>query len=85
MLYEVITQHFAKRFPESTRSIVLDGVVPPQIVLGPEIATEAQDALDEIFARCAADEACNARFPDLPQAFLQIRAELQERPVTVVV
>jgi pimeloyl-ACP methyl ester carboxylesterase len=78
-----VAQHFAKRFPDSTRSIVLDGVVPPQIVLGPEIATEAQDALDEIFARCAADEACNARFPNLPQAFLQIRAELEARPVTV--
>ncbi len=78
-----VAQHFAKRFPGSTRSIVLDGVVPPQIVLGPEIATEAQVALDAILARCAADEACNARFPDLPQAFRQIRAELAEAPVVV--
>ena len=78
-----VAQHFAKRYPDSTRSIVLDGVVPPQVVLGPEIATEAQHALEGIFARCAADEACNARFPDLPQAFRQIRAELQQRPVTV--
>src|SRR5210317_1165244 len=64
-----VAQHFAKRFPRATRSIVLDGVVPPQIVLGPEIATEAQVALEQIFARCAADEACNTRFPGLPQAF----------------
>jgi pimeloyl-ACP methyl ester carboxylesterase len=78
-----VAQHFAKRYPESTRSIVLDGVVPPQIVLGPEIATEAQHALDSIFARCAADEACNERFPDLPQDFLRIRAELEDGPVTV--
>ena len=78
-----VAQHFAKRFPDSTRSVVLDGVVPPQIVLGPEIATEAQEALDEIFARCAADDTCSARFPDLPQAFRQIRAELEEGPVTV--
>jgi pimeloyl-ACP methyl ester carboxylesterase len=78
-----VAQHFAKRFPRATRSIVLDGVVPPQIVLGPEIATEAQVALEQIFARCAADEACNTRFPGLPQAFRQIRAELEEQPVTV--
>jgi pimeloyl-ACP methyl ester carboxylesterase len=78
-----VAQHFAKRFPGSTRSIVLDGVVPPQKVLGPEIATEAQGALESIFARCAADDACNDRFPNLPQAFRQVRAELEERPVAV--
>jgi pimeloyl-ACP methyl ester carboxylesterase len=78
-----VAQQFAKRYPDSTRSIILDGVVPPQVALGPEIATEAQEALDAIFARCAADEACNARFPNLSQAFRQIRAELEEQAVTV--
>jgi len=78
-----VAQHFAKRYPGSTRSIVLDGVVPPQIVLGPEIATEAQAALDKIFARCAANERCNERFPDLPQAFRQVRERLEQAPVTV--
>ena len=78
-----VAQHFAKRYPGSTRSIILDGVVPPQVVLGPEIATEAQKALDDIFARCAADEQCNERFPNLAQAFAQVRAELESQPVTV--
>jgi len=36
-----VAQHFARRYPDATRTIVLDGVVPPQIPLGPEIATEA--------------------------------------------
>jgi hypothetical protein len=57
---------------------VLDGVVPPQIVLGPEIATEAQAALDNIFARCAADEQCNEHFPDLPRAFQELREQLKQ-------
>jgi pimeloyl-ACP methyl ester carboxylesterase len=52
-------------------------------VLGPEIATEAQKALDTIFARCAADAACSERFPDLPAAFRAVRADLEEGPVTV--
>lgn len=78
-----VAQHFAKRYPGSVRSIVLDGVVPPQVVLGPEIATEAQQALDDIFARCAADERCNERFPDLPQAFRQLRDRLQQAPASV--
>jgi pimeloyl-ACP methyl ester carboxylesterase len=78
-----VAQHFAKRYPASTRTIVLDGVVAPQIALGPEIATEAQSALDRIFASCAADAECNARFPDLLQDFQEIRAALDAQPVTV--
>ena len=78
-----VAQHFAKRYPGSTRSIVLDGVVPPQIVLGPEIATEAQKALDDIFARCAADEQCNQRFPGLAGSFARIRADLEAQPITI--
>jgi pimeloyl-ACP methyl ester carboxylesterase len=78
-----VAQHFARRYPGSTRSIVLDGVVPPQIVLGPEIAIEAQEALDAIFARCAADEQCSERFPDLPQDFRELRDRLEQQPATV--
>lgn len=78
-----VAQHFARRYPESTRSIVLDGVVPPQLPLGPEIATEAQSALDSILLRCSNDEACGARFPNLQQAFLDVRAKLEEEAVVV--
>jgi len=62
---------------------VLDGVVPPQVVLGPEIASEAQKALDAIFARCAADDACGARFPDLAQGFRRLRNDLEIQPASV--
>jgi len=77
-----VAQHFARRYPESTRTVVLDGVVPPQISLGPEIATESQKAVDRILARCAADSACNERFPDVQGSFSllveQLRAEPQQ-------
>jgi len=78
-----VAQHFARRYPASTRSVILDGVVPPQLPLGPEIATEAQRALDEIFARCADDGACNERFPELDLDFESVRAQLEEGPVVV--
>ena len=32
-----VAQHFARQYPQSTRTVVIDGVVPPQIALGPEI------------------------------------------------
>lgn len=80
-----VAQHFARRFPGSTRTVVIDGVVPPQVALGPEIATESQKAVDNIFARCAADERCNARFPDIARTFDRVVAELRDAPVEVVV
>jgi len=80
-----VAQHFARRFPESTRTVIIDGVVPPQISLGPEIATESQRAVDNILARCAADTACNESFPDIEATFTRVVAELRESPVQVLV
>ena len=80
-----VAQHFARRYPESTRTVIIDGVVPPQISLGPEIATESQRAVDKILARCAADTACNESFPNIDATFARVVAELRESPVQVLV
>ena len=80
-----VAQHFARRYPDSTRTVVIDGVVPPQIALGPEIATESQKAIDNILARCVGDAACNERFPGIETTFARIVAELREAPVEISV
>ncbi len=46
-----VAQHYLRRYPDATRSVILDGVVPPQRALGPDIALEAQRALENIFGR----------------------------------
>jgi pimeloyl-ACP methyl ester carboxylesterase len=79
-----VAQHFARRYPGSTRTIILDGVVPPQVPLGPEIATEAQRALDDILDRCAQEPVCNERFPEIDLDFESIRTQLTAAPVSVV-
>ena len=78
-----VAQHFVRRHPESTRTMVLDGVVAPQIALGPEIATLAQDALDDILNRCVENDACNERFPDVGNDFVTLKALLEDAPVAV--
>ena len=80
-----VAQHFARRYPESTRTIVLDGVAPPQLPLGPEIATESQRAVDNGLARCARDSACSERFPGIREAFNRVLSELTAAPVAVTV
>jgi pimeloyl-ACP methyl ester carboxylesterase len=76
-----VAQHYLRRFPERARAVVLDGVVPPALALGPDVAREAQRALDRIFARCEADDGCGMRFADLPAEFGALLARLEESPV----
>lgn len=78
-----VAQHYLRRFPERTRSVILDGVVPMDTALGPEISLDAQAALENIFRRCAADEACAKHFPDLATAFATMRDRLDTSPVQV--
>jgi pimeloyl-ACP methyl ester carboxylesterase len=49
--------------PERIRSLVLDGVVPSQQVVGASFEEDGQGALDLLFARCAADPLCARSFP----------------------
>ncbi len=78
-----VAQHFLRRYPQSTRTVVLDGVVPPQMALGPAIAVEAQNALEAIFDRCAASDDCALAFPDIREDFERLRDALSEEPVTI--
>jgi pimeloyl-ACP methyl ester carboxylesterase len=80
-----VAQHYARRYPERTRAVVLDGVVPPGLALVPAIAIESQRALDRVFARCAADVECNARFPGLAAQFARVDAALRKGPVPVTI
>lgn len=78
-----VAQHFMRRYPQSTRSVILDGVVPPQLALGPGIAIKAQNALDAIIDRCDEDPDCAGRFPDLRQGVVDLQNSLDIDPVTV--
>ncbi len=78
-----VAQHFLRRYPQSTRTVVLDGVVPPQLALGPAIAIEAQNAIDRIFDRCAEDDDCAQAFPDIRENFQRLKTLLDEQAVTV--
>jgi len=78
-----VAQRYAARYPERVRAMILDGVVPVSLPLGPAIATDAQDALDGIFARCAAEPSCAGRYPELPALFDGLRLRLASGPVSI--
>lgn len=78
-----VAQHYARRYPERVRSMVLDGVVAPQTVLGPSISLDAQVALDGIWKRCDADKPCRDRFGDLRSKTTTLQNGLKSKPQRV--
>lgn len=79
----VVAQQYIRTYPDTVRSVILDGVVPPQLALGALSALDAQAALARIFARCVHDPACHGRFGDPAAAYQQVRSELAAHPVSV--
>ncbi|MBN1240054.1 MAG: alpha/beta fold hydrolase, partial [Gammaproteobacteria bacterium] len=78
-----VAQHYARLHPERVRSMVLDGVVPAELALGPFIARDAQAALDAILARCETDPACSSRYAELGRKFEDLRLRLAAGPVSI--
>ena len=79
----VVAQQYVRRFPQRVRSVILDGVVPPQLALGAVSALDAQSAVDNIFSRCAEQPSCRGRFGNPADTYAKVRAELAARPVWV--
>lgn len=55
---------YALTYPDSVRSVVLDGAVALDLGFPDPVARNAQRALDQLIARCAADTACATAFPN---------------------
>ena len=79
----IVAQQYLRRFPDRVRSVILDGVVPPQLALGATSALDAQAALSSIFSRCVREQACHERFGDPAAAYRQVREQLAAHPVWV--
>ncbi len=78
-----VAQQYAMRHPQSTRSIVLDSVVPNTLQLGNIFARNLDDALALQFALCSKNAACKDTLGD-PRAELDaLLAKLRAQPVSV--
>jgi len=79
-----VAQTFAHAHPARVRTLILDGVVPPEcdFVLG--FAPSSQAALEQTFAECAADATCHARYPDPQRALDRAFSRLDAHPETLM-
>ena len=78
-----VAQQYLRRFPKHTRSVILDGVVAPEQILGPDTALDAENALASVMARCARDAACHDKFGDPAESYLTLRKALESKAVSV--
>ena len=78
-----VAQHYARHYPEHTRTVILDGSVPATLALGPGIARATQDSLDAIFARCRQDSGCSEQFGNVSEKFAEVRNRLQTQEIMV--
>jgi pimeloyl-ACP methyl ester carboxylesterase len=80
-----VAQQYLRRFPERVRALILDGVVPVELAIGPKVATDAEAALRGILKRCAGEKACSARFGEPLHDYESVRAALGAHSVPVAI
>jgi pimeloyl-ACP methyl ester carboxylesterase len=69
--------------PDGIRAVVLDSPSPPNAPHWADAAANMVGVVERTFARCAADDACAAAFPDGEQRFWQAIDALDREPLIV--
>ncbi len=55
---------YLRRHPERVRTVTLDGVAPPDMIVSLDVWTTRERALDALFERCRTSPACATTMPD---------------------
>lgn len=79
-----VAQQYAATYPDHTRSVVLAGVAPNDLVVGAEFASTLEDALTLQSSQCRGVEACAERYPtDMRDQLRSVMIRLRVAPVEV--
>lgn len=72
---------FARYYPASTRTVLVDGPYLPEDQERVEDLRGAEVVINKIFNKCASDAACSAKFPQLRSRFLAALPKLRQQPI----
>lgn len=79
-----VAQQYAAAHPQATRALVLDGVVPNDLVVGGEFARMFERTLLMRSKACVADPTCARRYPiDLRTQVAALKQKLDAAPIEV--
>lgn len=79
----LLALHVMRLYPEGIRSVILDGVVPPQINFILEAPHTQDQAFTRLFEACAYDTNCNQNYPELEQVFFELVEQLNKTPANL--
>jgi pimeloyl-ACP methyl ester carboxylesterase len=72
---------YMRQYPDNIRVAILDGLAPPEWILGPKASQDAQRALDLTFQRCLSDQVCSQAFPNIRSNFEEVMSAVKDDPV----
>jgi pimeloyl-ACP methyl ester carboxylesterase len=78
-----MAQEYARLYPDAVRSMILDGVVPPELALGSEHAINLEAALKQILGHCAQQPGCAEAFGDPYRTLYALRDQARANPLPV--
>jgi pimeloyl-ACP methyl ester carboxylesterase len=82
---DLVLQMMRER-PEGIRTVTLDGLVPPDIAsVTAWTWSSLKSSVDNVFAACAQQPECAARYPNLPELLNQLVNRLEAEPVRTTV
>jgi pimeloyl-ACP methyl ester carboxylesterase len=72
-------------YPEGIRSVGIDGVFPPPLSGGVAAWTSASEGINAVFAACAAQQPCRARYGNISATFRRLVVQYERSPKSVSV
>jgi pimeloyl-ACP methyl ester carboxylesterase len=78
-----VALEYLRRFPDRTRTVVLNAVVPPELALGAEHARNLEASIDAQFVRCERDAACARQYGSPRAALDRLMERLRRAPEPV--
>lgn len=75
-----MAQQYFMRYPDGVRSMVLDSVVPNELIFGADFAQNLESALKAQFSLCTQSAACAKAFGDPYASLSKLRDSLRAKP-----
>ncbi len=73
----------ARDFPQRVRALILDGVLPLHVNRLEGQAPNSYEAIEQLFADCSRDQACNQAFPLLSESLFSVVRRLNREPASL--
>ncbi len=78
-------QEYLRRYPESVRTMTIDGVASPSLMLPENFARDAGKALEAMFVACEKSPTCTKNYPKVRADFNQLLTSLEKTPRKVTI